>query len=238
MTPAEPFTSRSQRLGRLQIVNFLLDRMGLTEQLQTYLPSDDPRLRLAPATVIAAVVRNIVAEHRPVYALGEWAAPYDPALLGLVPGEVELLNDDRAGRTLDRLFDCDRASLITQTVLGVIREFNIDTTQLHNDSTTITVTGNYPDADGRARGGKPCRPPFRHGGAHVRRRRPPAGRATRSGDRPRRDTPARPTRPVRPAQPRSRLPARRARPRRVAHPLRRPRPRTNGPAPARRPAED
>ena len=144
MTPAEPFRLRSQRLGCLPIVNFLFDRMGLAEQLQSYLPSDDARLRLAPATVIATVVRNIVAGHRPVYALGEWAAPYDPAVLGLAPGEVELLNDDRVGRTLDRLFDADRASLITATVLGVVREFGIETSQLHNDSTTITVTGNYP----------------------------------------------------------------------------------------------
>jgi hypothetical protein len=37
----------------------------------------------------------------------------------------------------------------------VIREFTIDTSQLHNDSTTVTVTGNHPDADGRDRGGKP-----------------------------------------------------------------------------------
>ncbi|WP_448072409.1 IS1634 family transposase [Georgenia yuyongxinii] len=75
---------------------------------------------------------------------------------------MELLNDDRAGRMLDRLFDADRASLITTTVLGVIREFGIDTTQLHNDSTTVTVTGSYPGADGRTRGGKPT-PAIRHG---------------------------------------------------------------------------
>ena len=92
----------------------------------------------------------------------EWAAPYDPAVLGLAPGEVELLNDDRVGRTLDRLFDADRASLITKTVLGVIGEFGIDTTQLHNDSTTVTVTGDYPGADGRTRGGKPT-PAIVHG---------------------------------------------------------------------------
>lgn len=30
----------------------------------------------------------------------------------------------------------------------MIREFSIQTTQLHNDSTTVTVTGNYPDAAG------------------------------------------------------------------------------------------
>lgn len=162
MTTSEPFTLRSQRLGCLPIVNFLFDRMGLAQRLQTYLPSDDPRLRLAPAAVIATVVANIVADHRPVYALGEWAAPYDPAVLRLAPGDVALLNDDRVGRSLDRLFDADRASLITATVLGVIREFNIETTQLHNDSTTVTVTGNYPDADGRTRGGKPT-PAIRHG---------------------------------------------------------------------------
>ena len=112
--------------------------------------------------MIAVLVRNIVAGHQPVYALGEWAGPYDPAVLGLAPGEVELLNDDRVGRMLDRLFDADRASLITTTVLGMIREFGIDTTQLHNDSTTVTVTGNYPDADGRTRAGKPT-PAIVHG---------------------------------------------------------------------------
>ena len=155
MNTPEPFTLRSQKLGCLPIVNFFLARIGLAEHLGSYLPTDDARLRLAPAAVIAVLVRNIVAGHRPVYALGEWANPYDPAVLGLAPGEVELLNDDRVGRTLDRLFDTDRASLITATVLTMIREFSIDTTQLHNDSTTVTVTGNYPDADGRPRGGKP-----------------------------------------------------------------------------------
>ena len=136
MSTPGPFTLRSQRLGCLPIVNFFLTRIGLAEHLQAYLPADDPRLRLTPAAVIAVVVRNIVAGHRPVYALGEWAGPYDPAVLGLAPGEAQLLNDDRVVRTLDRLFDCDRASLITQTVLGVIRDFTIDTTQLHNDTTT------------------------------------------------------------------------------------------------------
>src|SRR5438445_6635060 len=143
MTTPEPFALRSQRLGCLPIVNFFLARMGLAEHLHTYLPADDARLRLAPAAVIAVLVRNIVAGHRPVYALGEWAACYDPTVLGLGPGEAELLNDDRVGRTLDRLFDGDRASLITKTVLGVLREFGVQTDQLHNDSTTVTVTGHY-----------------------------------------------------------------------------------------------
>jgi hypothetical protein len=161
-TPPGQFTLRSQTLGCLPVLNFFLTRMGLSEKLGTYLPRDDARLRLAPAAVIAVVVRNIVAGHRPVYALGEWAAPYEPSVLGLARGDAEALNDDRVGRTLDRLFDADRASLITATVLGVVREFALEVTQLHNDSTTVTVSGVYSEADGRDRGGK-ATPAILHG---------------------------------------------------------------------------
>ena len=108
----------------------------------------------SPAVVIAAVVRNIIISHRPVYALGEWATPYAPELLGLGTADATALNDDRVGRMLDRLFDADRATMITEAALGVIRNFDIDVSQLHNDSTTVTLTGAYLDADGHARGGK------------------------------------------------------------------------------------
>ena len=144
------------------MVNAFLDRVGLAALLARYLPHDDARLRLAPAAVIGVVVRNLLLAHRPVYALGEWAAPYEPGMLGLAGNDVAALNDDRVGRMLDRLFDADRASLLTETVLGVIRGFGIDVCQLHNDSTTITVTGAYPDADGYRRGGK-ATPAIRHG---------------------------------------------------------------------------
>jgi len=169
MAADEPYTLSREHLGALPVINFFLARMGVAEHLATYLPADDARLRLTPAAVIALVVRNIVAGHRPVYALGEWATPYDPAVLGLRPGDAEALNDDRVGRMLDRLFDADRASLITATVLGVIRDFGVDVSQLHNDSTTVTVTGNYPAADGRARGGR-ATPAIHHG--HNKDHRP------------------------------------------------------------------
>lgn len=162
MGSPERFTLRTETVGCLPIVNHFMGRMGVGERLGTYLPNNDSRLRLAPATVIAVVVRNIVVAHRALYAIGEWAAPYDPALLGLGPSDLAALNDDRVGRMLDRLFDADRASLITETVLGVIRSFGVEVSQLHNDSTTITVTGNYAGANGHSRGGK-ATPALRHG---------------------------------------------------------------------------
>ncbi len=154
MTAAGPFELASEVLGPLPVVNHFLDRIGLAGRLDRHLPADDRRLRLAPATVIGVVVRNLIVGHLPLYALGEWAAPYQPALLGLSAGDAEALNDDRVGRTLDRLFDADRASLITEVVLGVIRDFDLDVSQLHNDSTTVTFSGAYKGATGRARAGQ------------------------------------------------------------------------------------
>jgi len=162
MTAPGQFTLHSRNLGCLPIVNFFLNRIGLADHLANYLPHGDARLRLTPAAVVEVVVRNLVVGRRPAYALGEWAAAFDPGVLGLRAGDAEMLNDDRDGRTLDRLFDADRASLITATVLAVIRDFGVETTQLHNDSTTVTVTGAYPDAGGRDRGGK-ATPAIRHG---------------------------------------------------------------------------
>jgi hypothetical protein len=135
MGPADGLELESETLGALPIVNSFLDRMGIVQVLDRFLPQDDVRLRLAPAAVIGVVLRNIIVGHRPVYALGEWAEPFDPAVLGLDVGDTAALNDDRVGRTLDRLFDADRATMITESVLGVVRRIDISTSQIHNDST-------------------------------------------------------------------------------------------------------
>ena len=119
--------------------------------------------------MIGVVVRNLIVAHQPVYALGEWAAPYQPGLLDLGPTDAAALNDDRVGRMLDRLFDADRATLITEVVLRSIREFDIELSQLHNDSTTVTFSGVYQGATGRARGGK-ATPVITHG--HNKDHRP------------------------------------------------------------------
>jgi transposase len=151
--PARQFELRSEAVGALPIVNHFLERIGLDAALQAFVRSDDRRLRLCPALVLGVVVRNLALDHEPVYALCEWADSYAPGLLGLFSGDVGLLNDDRVGRSLDRLFDADRASLFTAVVLKAVRSFGIDCSELHNDSTTVTFSGEHR-GDGSSRGGK------------------------------------------------------------------------------------
>ena len=150
----EGFTLVSEVLGGLPIINNVIDRLRLPGLLTNALPAVDGRVKLAPAVLIRLVITNLVLGREPLYGLGEWAARFDPALLGLRPDEAGAVNDDRAGRALEALFDADRGSLLTAVVLRVISEFGVDTSQLHNDSTSISVQGLYRGADGAPRGGK------------------------------------------------------------------------------------
>jgi len=169
-TPATaPFTLASRRLGALPLVAFFARRIGLRRLLDTWVPPDDARLALDPATVLSAVIANLCIEHRPLYALGEWAAAYEPGLLVLAGGQAGLLNDDRVGRMLDRLFLADRGSLLTELMTGVITEFGIDCSRLHNDSTSVSVHGAYQAAGGGEVAGVPT-PAITFG--HSKDRRP------------------------------------------------------------------
>ncbi len=133
----------TQLLGAMPIVNHFIGRLKLDDALDTAVPHDDARVRLAPVRVLGVLVRHLTIEHRPLYEMAEWAANYAPEPLGMNESEIVALNDDRVGRTLTRLFDANRASLLTTVVLSMVRTFEIDCSQLHNDSTSITVTGSH-----------------------------------------------------------------------------------------------
>ena len=148
-------------LAGLPIVNVFYERLGIDRLLEAHVP-DDPRLRLSPAAALGVVIRNLVVRHAPVYALGEWASRYEASAVGLAADDPDLLNDDRVGRMLARLFDADRASLLTRLVLDAVDSFDIDLSRLHNDSTSLKLSGAYERADGQERGGKPT-PAVKHG---------------------------------------------------------------------------
>jgi len=135
-------------------VQRFLARLRVDTLLDAFLPQPHPRTRLTPARALRVLVRNLVLARVPLYALSEWAAPRVPALLGLEPGQVRWLEDDRVGRALDRLFDADRAALLTELVVHMVREFDVVLDELHNDSTTITLHGDYAKASGQRIRGK------------------------------------------------------------------------------------
>jgi transposase len=150
----ENLTLDSKAVGVLPIVNHFLDRLHLEGLLDRFLPPPDARAKMPERRSLGVLVRNLIVNRVPLYSVCEWTGQISPELLGLHGDEVRLLNDDRVGRALDRLFDADRAALLTELVVGMIRTFRIALEELHNDSTTVTLQGEYAKADGRRVRGK------------------------------------------------------------------------------------
>jgi transposase len=139
-------TLHSYSVGALPIINRLLDRIDLKRKLEDHLRRDGPRMEIPTSSGVLLLVRNCLVSREPIYGVGEWASFFAPDLLGLTRGQVALLNDDRAGRWLDRLFDCDIPHLALAVVRHVIGEFSLSLDEFHNDSTTVSFFGTYEDA--------------------------------------------------------------------------------------------
>ena len=139
-------TLNSCRLGLLPVINRLLERLQLEPLLRAYLPPEDGRLRISPARGLLVLLKNLLLCRQPLYGVGQWAAQYNPDLLGLSTRQIGSLNDDRMGRCLDRLFQSDCSSLALAVAAHAVTEFNVDLDELHNDSTTVTFFGQYADA--------------------------------------------------------------------------------------------
>jgi transposase len=128
------------------------ESLSLREKLQGPLPLVDHflrALRLGPllqqqithphyVAAIELLVKSVLIEPSALYRIEAWAQPYDPELR-----PCQHLGDDAIGRALDRLFEADRASLLTALVVQAVRTFDVQTSQIHNDSTSVKFSGAY-----------------------------------------------------------------------------------------------
>ena len=149
LNPASVLELESRRLEALPLVNHFLGRLDLEPLLASRLPAPDSRCQVPTGKVLLALLRNLILSRRPLYSLAEWANQWAPQVLGLTGDQLHRLNDDRLGRALDDLFASDRQTLLTGFVLRMVREFQLDLSQLHNDSTSLSFQGAYRQADGR-----------------------------------------------------------------------------------------
>ena len=138
-------TLESLEVGASPVVGHFLQRLRLQDFFDRFLPpaSTGCPEKIPCSVVLTALVAHLLLARHPLYAIPDWFAGRVPEHLGLQAAELPWLNDDRLGRALERLFAADCASLLTSLVLHTIGEFAIDTKQFHNDSTTVTFSGDF-----------------------------------------------------------------------------------------------
>ena len=144
--PWQNTSLESLEVGATPLVQHFLQRLRLDELFAAHLPRRPGRRpALDTARVLTVLITNLLIARQPLYALPAWVARRVPQHLGLQSQQAALLNDDRTGAALDHLQHADRASLLTALVIHAVREFAIDLSELHQDTTTVTFAGQYDD---------------------------------------------------------------------------------------------
>jgi transposase len=146
MTPGlDELQLRARDVGPLPVVQHFFKRLGLRELLETYVPERryGRPTSVSQARALEVMVANVLTSRLPLYAVPEWAERHVMEHVGLSEEQVGAMNDDRIGRALERLHKMDTASLKTAIVLRAIKEFEIDVSRVHSDTTTVTFSGAY-----------------------------------------------------------------------------------------------
>jgi len=166
-TPFDDTSLESLEVGAAPVVRRFLERLQLEPLLARFLPLNIRHPEEVPTAVtLCVLVTNLLLARRPLYALPEWLARCVPEHLGLQPDQVDQLQDDRLGRALDRLYQADRASMLTALVVRAVREFRVELDQMHNDTTTVTFSGAYRNQAPAAEQDRPPRITFGYNKDH------------------------------------------------------------------------
>lgn len=151
MTTNTPLSIRSVRMGAVPIIQQVIDKLDIESVFWQHV-KHDTRDKLPVSRVLASALCNVILERYPLYKMGQWAMQR-----GLVAEDMaDCFNDDRVGRALDRLFIADRAAIIGAVAIKAINTFGIDTSKIHNDSTSITLFGDYADYEDVDNAAKPA----------------------------------------------------------------------------------
>jgi transposase len=126
-------------LGAIPLIDHFINGIGLPALLKNACKHQ----RYTDAILL--LLKNIIIDRHALYAIHEWSAWYDPSLT--YGGKI---GDDTIARALDRLYDTDRASLSTSIVMSMVSAYDIDISQIHQDTTTVKMTGAYKKQNSKA----------------------------------------------------------------------------------------
>ncbi len=140
--------TKIKKVGVLPLVKYYMEQLGLVHLFDKYVPNRNGA-EIPPFQVLSMMVANIIISPKPLYRVGDWLHDY---LDGIAEKRFEAAkyNDDRLGRSLDLLFEADRASFMSELSGQAIRVHQLEIGEIHNDTTSITFLGAYEAADPKA----------------------------------------------------------------------------------------
>jgi transposase len=132
-------------LCHLPIVKEYASRIGLVEIVDRMLASG---MRVSPGKVLLGLVMNLLCGRSPLYRVEEFFRSRDVALLLGEAMTAGLLHDDTIGRVLDRVYAYGTWKIFSEVCLEAFRNFHVDVSVVHQDTTSVSVWGEYLPAPG------------------------------------------------------------------------------------------
>jgi len=127
------------------IISAFCDKIGLSSTIDNALES---QMEVSPGKIVKGLILNTLAGRDPLYRVEDFFSHQDTELIvGKGIGASDF-TDDNIGRVLDRIFSYGTQKLFCELSLMAVKKFNIDTTQLHQDTTSVSVWGDYLNKDG------------------------------------------------------------------------------------------
>ena len=109
-------------VGALPLIHRIAARMGLRALLDGAIqPHGNDQVPVVDTLML--LIYNLTLGKDPLYELPEWVGSIDRRVIGYQSLAPERFTDDRFARALDRLYQADRASLMTELVVNFCRAF-------------------------------------------------------------------------------------------------------------------
>ncbi len=139
-TPPQP----AAVVGAGPILAAVARQIGLVATIDHLVPWDASRCRLSPGERILALILNLLTERQPLYPVDDAFRLTDPALLLGAGITVDDLGDD----ALDQLAAAGPAAVFSAVAARAYADEALDRGGMHGDSTSRSLYGRYPTADG------------------------------------------------------------------------------------------
>jgi transposase len=135
----------SYSVAHLPIVKEYARRMGLVENIDAALICG---MHTSPGKIMLGLIMNVLCGRSPIYRVEEFFKMRDVPLLLGEGMTAEKFNDDAIGRVLDRIYDYGTWKLFSEVCIQAFRNFNVDCSIIHQDTTSVSVWGEYiPGSD-------------------------------------------------------------------------------------------
>jgi transposase len=128
------------KLGIIPIAQQFIEELEIVPLFDSFLESG--KEEITHGNVVNVLLLNLLDSGSPLYKVSGWLSGYADGL-GEFGSEAGKYHDKRLGETLDALYACERHDLLTSLSSRAISLHKLDTSIVHNDTTTVTFTGAY-----------------------------------------------------------------------------------------------